>query len=79
MNYHNPNLFNPSRTVRDERYKLIHSYPPLNRGINGLLLFDLQTDPLEKHNLADAPTFGTIRDRLAAELSAWQARTHDTY
>ena len=79
MNYHNADLFKPSRTVRDERYKLIHSYPPLNRGINGLLLFDLQTDPLEKHNLAGDPAFGTIRDRLAAELSAWQARTHDTY
>ena len=77
MEYHNEHLFKPSRSVRDERYKLIRSYPPLNRGVNNLLLFDLKNDRLEKTNLVANASYKSTRDRLLGELSAWQARSDD--
>ncbi|MFO1127818.1 MAG: sulfatase [Rhodospirillales bacterium] len=77
MEYHNTSLFKPSRAVRDERYKLIRSYPPLNRGVGNLMLFDLANDRLEKTNLVANPSYSDVRDRLLDELSAWQARSDD--
>lgn len=79
MNYHSPELHRPSRSVRNSRYKLIHSYPPLERGVNGIMLYDLKTDRLETRNLAADPAYSAIRDRLAAELAGWQARTDDPF
>ncbi|MFO1127819.1 MAG: sulfatase [Rhodospirillales bacterium] len=77
MEYHNRSLFKPSRAVRDERYKLIRSYPPLNRGVGNLMLFDLANDRLETTNLVANPAYSAIRDRLRDALSAWQARSDD--
>ena len=77
MEYHNRNHHRPSRAVRDERFKLIRSYPPLNRGVGGLMLFDLKNDRLEKTNLVANATYKDTRDRLLRELNAWQSRSGD--
>lgn len=76
MNYHFPDDVKPSRSVRDSRYKLIHSYPPLNRGVNGYELFDLKNDRLERKNVY-LTVNPTIRERLQQTLSGWQTRTND--
>lgn len=55
-----------ARMVRDKRYKLIHyaGHPPL--------LFDLETDPEERRNLADDPEHVETRLRLKAMvLDGW--------
>jgi N-sulfoglucosamine sulfohydrolase len=78
MNYHNDDMYKPMRSVRDSRYKLIHNYPPVLRGTAGWQLFDLQADPLERHDLIANPALAAVRDRLRAELTAWQTRTLDT-
>lgn len=79
MNYHTPSVFRPSRTIRNERYKLIRSYPPLNRGVNGLMLFDLRTDRLETRNLAGDAAHRATLETLRSQLTAWQRATGDTY
>ena len=78
MNYHNPDIYRPSRSVRDSRYKLVKSYPPLDRGINGLTLFDLKKDPFETRNLVDNPTYSVILNRLLTQLANWQLRSGDS-
>jgi N-sulfoglucosamine sulfohydrolase len=77
MNYHTPEIYRPGRSVRDSRYKLIKSYPPLARGINGLTLFDLKNDRLETRNLVGNPAYGAILNRLLTQLANWQLRTGD--
>ena len=52
-----------TRMVRDERYKLIY-YPVGNR----LQLFDLQQDPQELENLADASHVAEVQQRLTEQL-----------
>lgn len=41
-------------------------------------LYDTHTDPWETNNLIDDPALRPVRDRLRAELDAWQAR-HDPW
>lgn len=53
------------RMVRDTRYKLIYS-PVGNRS----LLFDLERDPAEQHNLAELPQYAEHRERLTQILIA---------
>jgi N-sulfoglucosamine sulfohydrolase len=77
MNYHNPRLYKPMRMVRDGRYKLVRSYPPVLRGTAGWQLFDLQTDRLERRDLIGDPALAAVRDGLRAALLAWQIRTAD--
>jgi arylsulfatase A-like enzyme len=57
--------------LRGERYKYVHfpSLPPL--------LFDLQTDPTEQHNLAADPAMRDVRLTCAEELLAWLSTHHD--
>jgi N-sulfoglucosamine sulfohydrolase len=78
MNYHTPELYLPCRTVRDARYKLMHCYPPVVRGVGGFMLFDLRLDRLERTNRIADPALAAVRDRLMRALSAWQTRTADT-
>ena len=40
-------------------------------------LYDLRADPLERHNVADDPSYAPIRERLAATLAQWRAETGD--
>ena len=40
-------------------------------------LYDLQSDPYEVHNLADAPDTADVRNRLSGELDRWIADTGD--
>lgn len=77
MNYHTPDMYVPIRTVRDSRYKLMHAYPPLVRGHDGLLLFDLQNDSHEHHDLATDPAHQATLQRLLTVLEGWQTATHD--
>ena len=52
----------PCRMIREGRYKLhyIHGHEPL--------LYDMDEDPDERHNLADDPAFADLRARLEAKL-----------
>lgn len=63
---------NLQRAIRDDRWKLIR-YPWVDR----TQLFDLRRDPLELHNLADAPEHRATRDRLLSLLHAEQLRFDD--
>lgn len=78
MNYHGPAIYRPSRSVRDSRYKLIKSYPPLDRGPNGLALFDLKKDRFETRNLVENQAYAAILNRLLTQLANWQLRTGDS-
>lgn len=40
-------------------------------------LYDLQTDPLEHHNLAGADSYAVVRDELLARLYGWMQQTGD--
>lgn len=40
-------------------------------------LYDLQTDPLEEHNLASDSRFADVRQRLQKELDAWMRQQGD--
>lgn len=51
------------RAIRDERYKLIY-YASREYGE----LYDLQTDPVERHNLWSEPAYLSIRRRLEKQL-----------
>jgi arylsulfatase A-like enzyme len=63
---------NLMRAVRDERWKLI-CYPPVNH----VQLFDLKSDPHERHNLAADPAFGEHLDRLRGLMASWQRQAGD--
>lgn len=54
------------RAIRDDRWKLI-SYPKARR----VQLFDLQSDPLELHDLSNDPANKPTREKLDAQLTAW--------
>ncbi|MCL5269799.1 MAG: sulfatase [bacterium] len=58
--------------VRTERYKYIE-YPDLKNDINEL--YDLQTDPIEMHNLIGDPAARPIRDELKIELERLKKET----
>lgn len=60
------------RMVRTDRYKLI-VYPKANK----VLLFDMENDPYEMHDLAENPEFGGIRSDLIKELEKLQRQYHD--
>lgn len=56
------------RAIRDERWKLIQFTE-----INKTLLFDLKKDPWETNNLADAPEYKEVVERMLNELKSEQA------
>jgi choline-sulfatase len=60
--YHSSMSASASFMLRDDRYKLIY-YVGMPRQ-----LFDLGTDPDERHNVADDPAYASIRARLEAQL-----------
>ena len=64
---------NLQRAVRDARWKLIR-YPWVDR----TQLFDLRSDPLEMHNLAEDPRHRATRDRLMTLLRDEQRHFSDT-
>jgi arylsulfatase len=53
--------------VRSRRYKFIR-----DRRNNLELLFDLETDPFEEHNVADNPEYADTKKQLAAALDNWE-------
>ena len=55
--------------VRTDRYKLIHFY----NDIDSWELYDLQTDPMEMHNVYDDPSYAKIRKKLHAQLEQLQS------
>ncbi|MEM7199262.1 MAG: sulfatase-like hydrolase/transferase [Planctomycetota bacterium] len=62
------------RAVRDARFKLIR-YPHSDRD----QLFDLQRDPEEIHDLADAPEHAERVLALRRKLEQWQQRLEDPH
>jgi arylsulfatase A-like enzyme len=78
------------RAIRDDRHKLIRYFErarvPATEdqgegrptpGSSTSQLFDLAADPHERVNLAWVPEMQAIRQRLEAELVAWQRRVGD--
>lgn len=61
------------RSIRSERYKLIH-YPRINK----TQLFDLQADPWETHDLADDPQHADIKATLWRDLPTLQKEFGDS-
>ncbi len=57
--------------IRDERYKYVHfaGLPPL--------LFDLQQDPDELHNVVEDVNYQAVRVTMAEKLLAWRSRHLD--
>jgi arylsulfatase A-like enzyme len=57
--------------IRDERFKYVHfaSLPPL--------LFDLEADPGQLHNLADDPAYATFVLEYAQSMLSWRMRHAD--
>jgi arylsulfatase A-like enzyme len=77
MSYHGPDIYRPARAVRDRSYRLIRTYPPFERGVGGLMLFDLERDPRETVNCIDDPAYAEVLARLIDRLDRWQVRTDD--
>ncbi len=61
------------RAVRDQRFKLIRF-----TRTGKTLLFDLENDPDELHDLAGDPAHAANIERLLNELRGWQESTGDT-
>lgn len=76
MNFHEPDMIKPQRTVRDARYKLLLNLAPIGRQAP-VELFDLQSDPDETKNLAEEPAHAATRRRLEAALEDWREQTRD--
>ena len=41
-------------------------------------LFDLQSDPFERNNLADDPSYASVLEQLRKELLRWKDELGDT-
>jgi N-sulfoglucosamine sulfohydrolase len=76
MHFHDPLTFAPTRTARDDRWKLILTLNPSDNQTR-LELYDLQSDKDESTNLVDVPEHQVHVQRLETELSKWRAATHD--
>lgn len=65
----------PCRGVRTERYKFIHFFLDPEE----FELYDLQSDPDEKHNLYGKPGYEDLTARLRARLAELREETGDHY
>jgi len=73
--YPGPHSVRANRGVATERYKYIHYYTnPIEYE-----LYDLQSDPEERKNLADDPQFADVRKQLASRMEDLRKETGDTY
>ena len=59
--------------VRTDRYKLIHFY----NDIDMWELYDLQSDPMEMHNIYNEPGNEALIDSLKTELNKLQEQYDD--
>lgn len=73
MNFHQPANYKPMRTVRDDRYHLIHNL----YGNTEWEFFDLKNDPNEFINLAADKKYSKLLDKYKNELYQWRVDTHD--
>lgn len=76
MNFHEPDIFRPQRTVRDARYKLVVNLEPATNRPS-MELFDLRGDPGETNNLAGAKEQADAQQRLENALAAWRKSSDD--
>ena len=42
-------------------------------------LYDLESDPIEFHNVADQAKMNEVKERLRLELAKWQDQTKDPF
>jgi arylsulfatase A-like enzyme len=71
--YPGPHYVRPNYGIRTGRYKLIYYYT-----IDEWELFDLEKDPHELQNMADAPAYQDVKRRLAQRLKDMRSRYEDT-
>ncbi len=58
--------------LRDGRWKLsLYRDPTRYAGREDRVLFDLENDPAEVHNLAYDPAYGEVMTKLLDKLEAW--------
>ncbi len=67
--------YNAARMVRTRRWKYSYSFYDVQDGE----LYDLDSDPLEMHNLFHDPGYKRIRKELEQRLRAWQQETGDSF
>lgn len=60
--------------IRTNRYKLMHFY---GHDVNAWEMYDLQTDPHERHNLYGQPGFETLQADMHQRLEALQVKYDD--
>ena len=87
MNFSAPKIYFPMRTVRNNRYHLIHNLDTTTNNYRLIRLdttnspewelFDLFKDPLEHENIAENPLYINQLNQLKKELNKWQVRTND--
>lgn len=73
FNFHSHRSYRPARTVRDDRFQLIHnlSASPVWE------LYDLKADPCQRTNLADDAGHAADLVRLQEALLNWRRQTND--
>jgi len=76
VHFHTPQMWAPARAVTNGRWKLIHHLAAGNVPEH-MQLFDLDTDPDERRDLAQRSEHQALRDELLAELTQWRVRTAD--
>ena len=75
-NFHTANMYQPQRTVRDDRFKLLMNFEPI-ADQEPVELFDLENDPAETKNLAAVEAYTGHLTRLEAALEKWREETDD--
>jgi arylsulfatase A-like enzyme len=78
MHFHTWWMYDPSRAIRDDRWKLIH-HLQVRQYSPEFELYDLSNDPDERKNLAADPTHAQTLARLQAELLRWRKATNDPF
>jgi N-sulfoglucosamine sulfohydrolase len=76
MNFHEPDIFRPQRTIRDARYKLMLNLEPA-ADTPATELFAVVADPGETRNLAGAAEARAEQARLEKALEELRKSSHD--
>lgn len=77
-NFHTTKLWSPARAVNNGRWKLIERLSQVKGSVSSNIeLYDLETDPDERTNVAASRSNQAVLDKLSDALDAWRASTDD--